>query len=255
MSTPTVSGRVPVHSLYVLKTLLAFAVCVLHSPLDVPFFCLPGATVDVFFLISGYFLYNPDLSKVQSAVKKSAHKLLITILILQLFYSIYMRELGLIYLEQFPPLETPIPWLLWLLQGYSPIAPGHLWFLQALLYAELAFGLFLRLTKGRWIPILFPLLIGLGLLGPFRPILFGQESSIFMFNFVTRALPYLALGYYIHKNEEVLLRYRWISIYAVLVILAGLEYVFLGLENRLVFYGKLDSCTYSSDRTFLDVLV
>ena len=235
MSVSAVSGRSPVHSLYVLKTLLAFAVCVSHSPLEVSFLNLPGATVDVFFLISGYFLYNADLGKVQSSIKKSARKILIAILILQPFYSMYMRELGLIYLEKFPPLEAPIPWLLWLIQGYSPIASGHLWFLQALLYAELAFGVFLRLTKGRWVPALFPLLIGLGLLGAFRPILFGQEGSIFVFNFVTRALPYLAIGYYIHKNEDLIFRFHWISIYAILVILAGLEYVFWGWKTEWAF--------------------
>ena len=66
-----------------------------------------------------------------------------------------MRGLGLIYLEDWSPLRTPVPWLLWLTQGYSNIASGHLWFLVAMLYALLTFGLFLRLTRGRWVPSFF----------------------------------------------------------------------------------------------------
>lgn len=217
------AARQPIHSLYVLKALLAFVVCMAHSPMTLPWVSLPGASVDVFFIISGYFLYSSDLERVWASIRKSSRKILIAILILQPFYSLYMRELGLIRLEQFPPLESPMPWVLWLVQGYSPIASGHLWFLQALLYSLLSFGLFLRLTKGRWVPLLFPLLIGMGLLGPFREFFFGKETSIFIFNFLTRALPSLALGYWAHQHQGSLLRHSWLTIFVLGLILSGLE--------------------------------
>ena len=227
--SPPGASRPAVHSLYLLKAILAFFVVELHSPMTLSWLYFPGVSVEIFFMITGYFLYNADLGKVQANIKKSVKKVFIALVILQVFYSLYMRGLGLIYLEDWSPLRTPVPWLLWLTQGYSNIASGHLWFLVAMLYALLTFGLFLRLTRGRWVPVLFLLMIGWGLIGPFRPLYFGQAPSIFEFNFLGRALPTLALGYYIRKNAEALLRLHWLSIYAVVLALGGLEYLICDL--------------------------
>lgn len=219
------SSRPAVHSLYVLKAFLAFFVVELHSPMLLPWVKIPGASVEIFFMITGYFLYHADLNKVYTNIKKSIKKVLIVLLILQVFYSFYMRGLGLIYLEDWSLIKTPVPWILWLTQGYSPIASGHLWFLVAMLYSLISFGVFLRLTRGRWIPVLFLLMIGWGLIGPFRPVFFGEAPSIFEFNFLGRALPTLAIGYYVRQNEATLLKLNWLSIYAVILALGGLEYL------------------------------
>lgn len=213
------SSRPAVHSLYVLKAFLAFFVVELHSPMLLPWVKIPGASVEIF------FIYHADLNKVYTNIKKSIKKVLIVLLILQVFYSFYMRGLGLIYLEDWSLIKTPVPWILWLTQGYSPIASGHLWFLVAMLYSLISFGVFLRLTRGRWIPVLFLLMIGWGLIGPFRPVFFGEAPSIFEFNFLGRALPTLAIGYYVRQNEATLLKLNWLSIYAVILALGGLEYL------------------------------
>ena len=116
------SSRPAVHSLYVLKAFLAFFVVELHSPMLLPWVKIPGASVEIFFMITGYFLYHADLNKVYTNIKKSIKKVLIVLLILQVFYSFYMRGLGLIYLEDWSLIKAPVPWILWLTQGYSPIA-------------------------------------------------------------------------------------------------------------------------------------
>lgn len=54
-------GSIP--SLYVMKALLAISVVALHSPHSLPWIGLPGLMVELFFVVTGYFLYHPDLGK------------------------------------------------------------------------------------------------------------------------------------------------------------------------------------------------
>ena len=46
-----------VHSLYVLKAILAFFVVNCHIPLGLPWLSIPGLRVELFFAITGYFLF------------------------------------------------------------------------------------------------------------------------------------------------------------------------------------------------------
>ena len=52
-----------ISSLYVLKALLAISVVALHSPHTLPWIGLPGLMVELFFVVTGYFLYHPDLHR------------------------------------------------------------------------------------------------------------------------------------------------------------------------------------------------
>lgn len=85
-----VEGAKPksVSSLYVLKALLAFVVVTCHSPLVLPWVHIPGFVVELFFAITGYFLYTADLGKVQSRIWKSVKKVIPIIVILQVFYAL-----------------------------------------------------------------------------------------------------------------------------------------------------------------------
>ena len=73
-----VEGAKPksVSSLYVLKALLAFVVVTCHSPLVLSWVNIPGFVVELFFAITGYFLYTADLGKVQSRIWKSVKKVI-----------------------------------------------------------------------------------------------------------------------------------------------------------------------------------
>jgi membrane protein len=209
-----------VSSLYVLKALLAFVVVACHAPLLLPWFNLPGITVELFFSITGYFLYTFDLGKVQSRVKKSAKKVIPIIVVLQLFYT-------LIYPPKLGPITTSYwRYIQWLFLGFNNFVTGHLWYLTALLLGLISFAGYLKAFQGRYITWLFLLVIPGALIGPFRPLLFGQPESLFVFNFLTRAVPFLAMGYWIRAHEEYLLAFRWINIYAGLLVLSGAEYLF-----------------------------
>ena len=218
-SSIPVGGAKPksVSSLYVLKALLAFVVVTCHSPLVLPWVHIPGFVVELFFAITGYFLYTADLGKVQSRIWKSVKKVIPIIFILQVFYNLIV-----------PPGFGPITssyWLYiqWIFMGFSTFDSGHLWYLTALLLGLLCFGGYLRIMKGRRVPLLFLLILPWIFIGPYRMLLFDKPESIFVFNFLTRAVPFLAMGYWVRANEENLLKYRWINIFFLVLTLMGIE--------------------------------
>ena len=211
------AARASVSSLYVLKALLAFVVVTCHSPLVLPWVHIPGFVVELFFAITGYFLYTADLGKVQSRIWKSVKKVIPIIFILQVFYNLIV-----------PPGFGPITssyWLYiqWIFMGFSTFDSGHLWYLTALLLGLLCFGGYLRIMKGRRVPLLFLLILPWIFIGPYRMLLFGKPESAFVFNFLTRAVPFLAMGYWVRANEEHLLSYRWINIFFLVLTLMGIE--------------------------------
>jgi len=214
-----VEGAKPksVSSLYVLKALLAFVVVTCHSPLVLPWVHIPGFVVELFFAITGYFLYTADLGKVQLRIWKSVKKIIPIIFILQVFYN-------LIVPPEFGPITSSY-WLYiqWIFMGFSTFDSGHLWYLTALLLGLLFLGGYLRIMKGRRVPLLFLLILPWIFIGPYRMLLFDKPESIFVFNFLTRAVPFLAMGYWVRANEENLLKYRWINIFFLVLTLMGIE--------------------------------
>ena len=211
------TARASVSSLYVLKALLAFVVVTCHSPLVLPWVHIPGFVVELFFAITGYFLYTADLGKVQLRIWKSVKKIIPIIFILQVFYN-------LIVPPEFGPITSSY-WLYiqWIFMGFSTFDSGHLWYLTALLLGLLFLGGYLRIVKGRWVPMLFLLILPWIFIGPYRMLLFDKPESIFVFNFLTRAVPFLAMGYWVRANEENLLKYRWINIFFLVLTLMGIE--------------------------------
>ena len=211
------TARASVSSLYVLKALLAFVVVTCHSPLVLPWVHIPGFVVELFFAITGYFLYTADLGKVQLRIWKSVKKIIPIIFILQVFYN-------LIVPPEFGPITSSY-WLYiqWIFMGFSTFDSGHLWYLTALLLGLLFLGGYLRIMKGRRVPLLFLLILPWIFIGPYRMLLFDKPESIFVFNFLTRAVPFLAMGYWVRANEENLLKYRWINIFFLVLTLMGIE--------------------------------
>ena len=69
-----------VHSLYVLKAMLAFFVVNCHIPLGLPWVHLPGLATDIFFIITGYFLFSADWQDSVKRVKSSIMKVIPIIL-------------------------------------------------------------------------------------------------------------------------------------------------------------------------------
>ena len=183
--------------------------------MQLPWVHVPGLATELFFAITGYFLYSSDFHKVQDRIWKSVRKALMITIFLQLFY-----------LPLAPPQwSSSVVLFNWALMGIANFGAVHLWYLTALLYSLMAFSLFLKCFKGRFVPLLFIGVVGWMLLGNYRYFIDGKEDSIYLFNFISRALPFLAMGYWIRANEMKLLLYRWLNIYFLLLILSCLEAV------------------------------
>ena len=207
------TARASVSSLYVLKALLAFFVVTCHAPILLPWVNIPGLATELFFAITGYFLYSEDLGKVQSRIWKSIKKVIPIMIFLQL-----------LYLPLAPPdWKSPVVLFNWAFMGIANFDAVHLWYLTSLLYSLITFSLFIRFTKGKYIPVLFLCVLGWMILGDYRYFIDGKDGSIYLFNFISRALPFLAMGYWIRANESVLLQRKWLNIYIVLWVLSCSE--------------------------------
>ena len=207
------TARASVSSLYVLKALLAFFVVTCHAPILLPWVNIPGLATELFFAITGYFLYSEDLGKVQSRIWKSIKKVIPIMIFLQL-----------LYLPLAPPdWKSPVVLFNWAFMGIANFDAVHLWYLTSLLYSLITFSLFIRFTKGKYIPVLFLCVLGWMILGDYRYFIDGKDGSIYLFNFISRALPFLAMGYWIRANESALLRRKWLNIYIVLWVLSCSE--------------------------------
>ena len=207
------AARASVSSLYVLKALLAFFVVTCHAPILLPWVNIPGLATELFFAITGYFLYSEDLGKIQSRIWKSIKKVIPIMIFLQL-----------LYIPLAPPdWKSPVVLFNWAFMGIANFDAVHLWYLTSLLYSLITFSLFIRFTKGKYIPVLFLCVLGWMILGDYRYFIDGKDGSIYLFNFISRALPFLAMGYWIRANESVLLQRKWLNIYIVLWVLSCSE--------------------------------
>ena len=207
------AARASVSSLYILKALLAFFVVTCHAPILLPWVNIPGLATELFFAITGYFLYSEDLGKIQSRIWKSIKKVIPIMIFLQL-----------LYLPLAPPdWKSPVVLFNWVFMGIANFDAVHLWYLTSLLYSLITFSLFIRFTKGKYIPVLFLCVLGWMILGDYRYFIDGKDGSIYLFNFISRALPFLAMGYWIRANESVLLQRKWLNIYIVLWVLSCSE--------------------------------
>ena len=207
------TARASVSSLYVLKALLAFFVVTCHAPILLPWVNIPGLATELFFAITGYFLYSEDLGKIQSRIWKSIKKVIPIMIFLQL-----------LYIPLAPPdWKSPVVLFNWAFMGIANFDAVHLWYLTSLLYSLITFSLFIRFTKGKYIPVLFLCVLGWMILGDYRYFIDGKDGSIYLFNFISRALPFLAMGYWIRANESVLLQRKWLNIYIVLWLLSCSE--------------------------------
>jgi len=174
---------------------------------------IPGLATELFFAITGYFLYSEDLGKIQSRIWKSIKKVIPIMIFLQL-----------LYIPLAPPdWKSPVVLFNWAFMGIANFDAVHLWYLTSLLYSLITFSLFIRFTKGKYIPVLFLCVLGWMILGDYRYFIDGKDGSIYLFNFISRALPFLAMGYWIRANESVLLQRKWLNIYIVLWVLSCSE--------------------------------
>lgn len=210
-----------ISSLYVLKALCAFFVVASHAPLAaMPMFFI-DLGVPCFFMISGYFLYSPDLEQVKKRAIKGARKALLLVALLTPIYFL---------VDPVDISQTTLPLALrWIFVSIPNKYGAPLWYLVSLFWGLLAFCLYIHAFKGRGIHWLISLTtLGL-IIGRYRFVWDNSaESSYFVFNFVNYALPCLSIGYLARKYETSLASHRAIDYAVYLSIALCIEKSFLG---------------------------
>lgn len=174
-------------------------------------FCVP-----FFFMVSGYFCFRPlvQQSDIQNAAivnrsgcnsliikKKVTHIAKITFYA-SLFYLAFVLLQQLFFHNQ----NFTITWLAlfnWVVFNVPKVVAGQYWFLFALLYAYIFYGLLEKLNLRKFSYILAAVMFvvyvimaqGMHLVG------IGIPNHIYR-NWLVEAFPYFMLGHWIHENQE-----------------------------------------------------
>lgn len=174
-------------------------------------FCVP-----FFFMVSGYFCFRPLMQQydIQNAAtikqkggnhqiikKKVAHIAKIT-LYASLFYLAFVLLQQLIFHNQNFTI-TRRALLNWVVFNVPQVVAGQYWFLFALLYAYIFYGLLEKLNLRKFSYILAAIMFviyvimaqGMHLVG------IGIPNHIYR-NWLVEAFPYFMLGHWIHENQE-----------------------------------------------------
>lgn len=212
-----------IHSLYFIKGLCAFLVVACHTPLNPDALyseAINAVAVPIFFMITGYFLYHQDTDTMKQRISKSIKKVIPIIIILQLIYypiapiSQSFSEGWISYLRLF-------------LFGFHSFKTIHLWYLTALLEGLIFLYIYLKLFKGKYLIYLLPLALSHLVLGRFSGIV-GIGSDLFLYNAITYAIPFLALGAWVKEYENKLLSLNhWLDYAIGIIILSHIDYLTL----------------------------
>ena len=201
MATPTVtsftpSQRKPISSLYVAKALAALLVVIGHIPLGTFkdwVYPLTLSAVPIFFLISGYFLYTPNEEEVARRAWHSIKKIAPILAGLTCFYwIILLPNHG----------NTVRSWeQIWHFLVYGQLTTVHLWFLMAMLQAQVIFMFLIRWHLGKYLWLLIPLMLTALIWGKYSFLLsaYNGQSLIYVFNSISYALPFMSAGYLLKK--------------------------------------------------------
>lgn len=194
--------RTEINSLYILKTIAAFCVVCCHAPLQVGRLELMDLGVPIFFIITGYFLWSPCPHTLADRCLSTIRKTLPILAILTVVYYLIDPLAD-------EALKNPIMWFRWLFVSIPNRYGGPLWYLTAIIWAMVAIFILAKISKkdimiwgGQYLPLLT--LIGC-IIGRYRFLFSGEESSYFVLNFVSYALPGLAAGMLLKRHENKLL--------------------------------------------------
>lgn len=171
-------------------------------------FCVP-----FFFMVSGYFCFSPLVSLMGShdenastntrkkIGKKVFHIAKITFFA-SIFYIVFILLVQAIFHNQDFTL-TKRQLFNWLVFNSPRVVAGQYWFLFALLYAYLFYGLFERFNLRKVAYVLAGVLfvIYICLAQGFH--LYGIKiPNMYYRNWLIEAFPYFMLGHWIHENQE-----------------------------------------------------
>ncbi|MBR7044827.1 MAG: acyltransferase [Lachnospiraceae bacterium] len=237
------------HLIEVYRCILSFLVVLTHCGLQME---APGrrwiwsmieTSMPLFFMISGYFLYSPDESRVLKGLKKRAVKMAkltagtIGAYYVILFIMNYLTHDMETYLNNYC---TPKVFFNMIFVNIPEICQP-MWFLISMTYA-LAF-MYLAAKKGlldilcRCVPVL--LAVNLLLSGNFNRFLPVQFDGFYARFFLFFAMPFLLMGYMVHRHQEKILSSvspgKVICIILLTEMISGIEAELIGVNPLLLF--------------------
>lgn len=223
----------PILSLYSLKGIACLMVVMGHIPSIVRSPLSPILRgVPLFLMISGYLLYTPDGKELAKKATKQLRKICSIIVGVHIVYAIYSALRAYFSSTYIFPIQTWNDFYTWVLCG-TELADGVLWYLHT--YAWTLAILWLLSCKGsvgymHYLPFLLLANLALGryqFLFTFEITHFGIRQNCF-----TVGLPYLAIGYIVHKYESCLRSvslHRWLLMMSFCLIAVYAEIVLLTL--------------------------
>lgn len=190
-----------ISSLYCLKTFGAFCVICIHC--YQPIFLVPivKTAVPIFFIITGFFLYNDN----RGVTIKNCLRSIIKIFWITIYANLFFYFVNILPKELIPfhSLKKIIKFIL--------IGDGigfHLWYLNALIESLIVILFFIYIKKLRylWMCIPFFLIVGL-LTGSYARLGPLPNHYLFSRNFITMGIPCIGIGWLIKQNLKFLMTF------------------------------------------------
>ena len=192
-------------SLYSLKGIACLMVVMGHIPSIMRSPLSPILNgVPLFLMISGYFLYAPDGKELARKALHQLKKIICIIICVHTVYAIYSIVRTCFSSSYVFPIHTWGDFFNWVFHG-TTLGDGVLWYLHSYAWSLLFLWLFSRkgnLKYMQWLPFLLVAYLILGryqFLFPFEITAIGTRRNCF-----TVGLPYIAIGFLVHKYESVL---------------------------------------------------
>jgi surface polysaccharide O-acyltransferase-like enzyme len=173
-------------------------------------FCVP-----FFFMVSGYFCFRPLLQQVNNSkvmamngscdsliIKKKVYHIARITLYASLFYIAFaLLRQALFHNQNLSVGKFQV--LTWFVFNKPFIIAGHLWFLFALLYAYIFYGLLERFNLRKFAYVLACIMFVVYVCLAQGAHLAGVHvSNHFYRNWLIEAFPFFMLGHWIHENQD-----------------------------------------------------
>lgn len=210
LAEPALKTPSHIHSIDVMRIVMAFLVIVIHLPFDGKageVFITYGKTAVPFFLVvCGYFLYREDSKEMMKRLLKQTKRILIFFVASNIFYmgfrAIYLRVTEGSF-KGMAECFTPKALTDFLLYNFSPFSE-HLWYLGSLLYALLIMLLLNKLKVMKYAMFIAPVLVaGYVVLSHM-----GVGESYQLRNAVLVGLGYTMMGMLIRRFEKKILDHK-----------------------------------------------
>lgn len=160
--------------------------------------------VPFFFMVSGYYCYRKDYHGVMSA--KGVKRKVIHIAKITLYASLFYLAFVLIQQALFHNQDLTISKgqvFFWLVLNHPSIIAGQYWFLFALLYAYIFYGVLEYFNLRRFAYVLAVILFVVYIcLAQGAHVAGFCIDRLYYRNWLVEAFPYFMLGHWIHENEE-----------------------------------------------------